>query len=78
MTRVVVIGAGPAGMTVANLLQRADIECVVLEARDENYVQERQRAGVLDHHSCSVFEEAGIVEEIVGDTPPDSLQETPN
>jgi len=75
VTRVVIIGAGPAGMTVATLLQRADIECVVLELRDQTYVHDRQRAGVLDHHSLSVYEEAGIAEEIIGDTPPDTLQE---
>src|SRR5690349_16698348 len=75
MTRAVIIGAGPAGMTVATLLQRADIECVVLELRDQTYVKERQRAGVIDHHSLSVFAEAGVADEIIGNTPPDSLQE---
>ena len=74
-TRAVVIGAGPAGMTVANLLLRAGIDCIVLEARDKTYVTDRQRAGVLDHHSLSVYEEAGIADEIVGDIPPDAMQE---
>ena len=45
-TDVVVVGAGPAGLTLANLLQRNGVGCVVLESRDRSYVEERQRAGV--------------------------------
>jgi len=32
--RVVIIGAGMAGLTVANALSQANVDCVVLEARD--------------------------------------------
>jgi len=64
-TRVVVVGAGPAGLTLANLLQRNGIGCVVLEARSRSHVEERQRAGVLDHYGSQIFARAGLTEPVV-------------
>jgi p-hydroxybenzoate 3-monooxygenase len=72
---VVIIGAGPAGLTLANLLQRNGIGCVVLEARDRSYVEERQRAGVLDHYGGRVFEEAGLAEEVLAGAPAQTFLE---
>jgi p-hydroxybenzoate 3-monooxygenase len=40
-TQVGIVGAGPAGMMLAHLLQRAGMESVVVEARSREYVQER-------------------------------------
>ena len=71
---VVIVGAGPAGLTLANLLQRNGIRCVVLEARDRSYVEERQRAGVLDHYGGRIFEEAGLGD-IVAGAPAETLLE---
>lgn len=47
-TTVGIVGAGPAGLTLALLLERAGIESMVLEARDREYVEGRVRAGLLE------------------------------
>ncbi|HEV3395988.1 MAG TPA: FAD-dependent monooxygenase, partial [Xanthobacteraceae bacterium] len=47
-TQVGIVGAGPAGLLLAHLLDRAGIDCVVLEAKSRAYVEERQRAGLLE------------------------------
>ncbi|MFI6760926.1 4-hydroxybenzoate 3-monooxygenase [Micromonospora sp. NPDC050417] len=48
-TRVGIVGAGPAGMLVAVLLQRAGIDCVVVERRDRSYVEQRVRGARVEH-----------------------------
>jgi p-hydroxybenzoate 3-monooxygenase len=74
-TTVVVVGAGPAGMTLANLLQTAGIACVVVEARSRSYVEQRQRAGVLDYHAAQIFERFGLSERILQNAVGDALLE---
>ena len=44
--RVGIVGAGPAGLTLARLLECHGIESVVLESRSRDYVEQRTRAGV--------------------------------
>ena len=61
-TVVVVVGAGVAGLTVGNLLQRNGIECVILERRSREYVEARQRAGTLDTRGVRMFQEWGLAE----------------
>lgn len=74
-TRVAIIGAGPAGLTLAVLLRRNGIDCVVLERRDRSYVEQRQRAGVLDHYATRIFEQAGLADEILSGAPQETLLE---
>ena len=59
-TTVAIVGAGPAGLTLARLLHRAGIDCVVLEARDQDYVQRRQRAGTLEHSTVQTLTDCGV------------------
>jgi p-hydroxybenzoate 3-monooxygenase len=61
-TTVVVVGAGVAGLTVGNFLQRNNIDCIVLERRSREYVEARQRAGTLDTRGVRLFREWGLAE----------------
>jgi p-hydroxybenzoate 3-monooxygenase len=63
-TQVGIVGAGPAGLTLAHLLQRAGVESVILEDRSREYVEARIRAGVLEHDVAQLFEEVGVGERL--------------
>jgi p-hydroxybenzoate 3-monooxygenase len=58
-SQVAIIGAGPAGLTLACLLDRHGIGSVVLESKSRDYVEHRIRAGVLEQGSVQLLEEAG-------------------
>jgi len=57
-TQVAIIGAGPAGLLLAHLLHQHGIECVWLEAKSRDYVENRVRAGVLEHQSVDILNQA--------------------
>jgi p-hydroxybenzoate 3-monooxygenase len=61
-TQVAIIGAGPAGLMLAHLLQRSGIESVILESRSRDYVESRVRAGVLEHGTSELLRETGVGE----------------
>ena len=47
-TQIAIIGAGPAGLLLGQLLARAGIETVIVEQRSTEYVLSRIRAGLLE------------------------------
>ena len=63
-TQVGIVGAGPAGLTLAHLLQRQGIETVVLEDRSREYVEARIRAGVLEQGVVDLLTAAGAGERL--------------
>jgi p-hydroxybenzoate 3-monooxygenase len=63
-TQVGIVGAGPAGLTLARLLEREGIESVVLEDRSRDYVEHRIRAGVLEQRTVDLLSEAGVGERL--------------
>jgi len=66
-TQVGIVGAGPAGLTLAHLLQREGIESVVLEDRSREYVEQRLRAGVLEQAIADLLVESGAGERLRGE-----------
>ena len=63
-TQVVIIGAGPSGLLLSQLLHLQGIDSVVLEQRSRDYVAARIRAGLLEQHSVDLLVEAGAGERL--------------
>jgi len=58
-TQVVIIGAGPSGLLLGQLLAKAGVETIVLEQKSKDYVLGRIRAGVLEQGAVGLIREAG-------------------
>ena len=63
-TQVGIVGAGPAGLTLAMLLHRANIDTVVLESRDRAYVEKRVRAGLLEQNTVDLLRELDVADRL--------------
>jgi len=59
-TQVLIIGGGPSGLLLGQLLARAGIDSLVLERRSRDYVLGRIRAGVLESGTVELLREAGV------------------
>ncbi|MFD3872748.1 4-hydroxybenzoate 3-monooxygenase [Streptomyces sp. NPDC058623] len=59
---VVIVGAGPAGLVLGNLLLRSGIDCVVLERAERAHLHQRARAGFLAAHTVRVLARHGLDE----------------
>lgn len=63
-TKVAIIGAGPAGLLLGQLLHEAGIDTIIIERRSAEYVLGRIRAGVLEQSSVELLEKAGVGERL--------------
>jgi p-hydroxybenzoate 3-monooxygenase len=63
-TQVAIIGSGPAGLLLGQLLYRAGIDAVILERRSREYVLSRIRAGVLEQGTADLLAEAGVADRL--------------
>ncbi|MBM5812291.1 MAG: 4-hydroxybenzoate 3-monooxygenase [Gammaproteobacteria bacterium] len=63
-TQVAIIGAGPAGLLLGQLLHRQGIDTVVLEKHSRGYVEARIRAGLLEQGTVDLLHEAGVAERL--------------
>jgi p-hydroxybenzoate 3-monooxygenase len=61
-TQVGIVGAGPAGLVLSQLLHLEGIESVVLENCSRQHVEERVRAGVLEQNTVDLLNEIGVGE----------------
>jgi len=59
-TQVAIVGAGPSGLLLGQLLHKAGIHTVILERQTGDYVLGRIRAGVLEQVSIDLLDEAGV------------------
>ena len=59
-TQVAIVGAGPAGLLLGQLLHKAGIDAVMVERQSPDYVLGRIRAGVLEQVTMELLDEAGV------------------
>ncbi|MET9138685.1 4-hydroxybenzoate 3-monooxygenase [Streptomyces parvulus] len=57
---VVVVGAGPAGLTIGAVLRAAGVDCLVLETETREFVERRPRAGVIEEWAVRGLERRGL------------------
>jgi len=66
-TQVAIIGAGPAGLLLAQLLDLAGIDSVLIERQSAQHVASRIRAGILEASSVEVLTEAGVADRMTAE-----------
>jgi p-hydroxybenzoate 3-monooxygenase len=59
-TQVGIVGAGPAGLMLARLLHLQGIESIIIENRSRNYIENRIRAGLIEHWAADLLIEVGV------------------
>ena len=59
-TQVGIVGAGPAGLMLARLLHLQGIESIIIENRNRDYIENRIRAGLIEHWAADLLTEVGV------------------
>ncbi|MEU6544935.1 4-hydroxybenzoate 3-monooxygenase [Streptomyces sp. NPDC046859] len=62
---VVIVGAGPAGLTVGNILRAASVDCLVLETETRASIEQRPRAGVLEEWAVRGLQRRGLADTLL-------------
>lgn len=63
-TEVAIVGAGPAGLMLAHLLQRAGIDSVAIDIRTREEIENTHRAGILEQDSVRLLVESGVSDRV--------------
>src|SRR4051794_41126388 len=63
-TQVAIVGSGPSGLLLAQILGHHGVESVIVESRSREYVEARVRAGVVEHGAVDVLTEYGVGERL--------------
>ena len=64
-TQVCIIGSGPAGLMLGQLLTNAGIDTAIIDRQSRDHIEGRVRAGVLEAGSVAALEEAGVSERML-------------
>lgn len=64
--KVVIIGGGVAGLTLATFLDGAGVSCIVFERATRHHVEVRARAGVVEARGVAMFERRGLADKLLG------------
>src|SRR5882757_5785844 len=59
-TQVGIIGAGPAGLMLARMLHLQGISSIILENRSRDYIENRIRAGLIEHWAADMLIDLGV------------------
>ncbi|WP_432196099.1 4-hydroxybenzoate 3-monooxygenase [Streptomyces sp. bgisy027] len=62
---VVVVGAGPAGLTIGSILRAASVDCLVLEIETREFIEQRPRAGVLEEGAVCGLQRRGLADNLL-------------
>ncbi|TDC60530.1 FAD-dependent monooxygenase, partial [Streptomyces hainanensis] len=69
-TQVGIVGAGPAGLVLANALTAAGVDCEVVERGTRQRVESRSRAGFLEHRTVAHLRAAGLADRLLAEGVP--------
>jgi len=64
-TKVCIIGAGPAGLIIANILNKYGVSCVVIEKYSQTEIYARSRAGLIDSKTIAILQEHGLSDRLM-------------
>jgi p-hydroxybenzoate 3-monooxygenase len=64
-TKVCIVGAGPAGTLLGNLLLQAKIDCIILDRMSREEICSRARAGLIEHRSVELLKAYGLAERML-------------
>lgn len=64
---VVIVGAGPAGLLVGNTLLDNGIDCLILERQSRAHIEQRARAGLIEHRAVESLDELGLADRLLTD-----------
>ena len=66
-TQVAILGAGPAGLLLSEILRQEGVQCVVIEKQSRGHVLSRIRAGVLEPTTVQVLRQYGLTTRLDGE-----------